>query len=111
MKRWIVLGLGCMGLSSASASGLPTPIADLQHGATVTVAGTVTRITDEDEFRLTDGSGTVRVYIGPNWVPAHVGEAVVVDGIVDGEFSPYEISAQSLVRADGTIVNFDYRYD
>ena len=51
----------------------------------VSVAGTVERITDEDEFRLTDAGGTVRVYVGPNWVPANVGEAVTVDGFVDDD--------------------------
>jgi uncharacterized protein YdeI (BOF family) len=97
--------------TAAIASGPVTPIGDLQRGSMVTVQGTVERITDEDEFRLTDSSGTVRIYVGPNWVPANVGEAVTVDGFVDDDFGPLEIYARSLTRADGTVIAFDRRYD
>ncbi|MEI2421410.1 hypothetical protein V6O07_14145, partial [Arthrospira platensis SPKY2] len=54
-------------------TGPVTPIAEVQRGTMVTVQGTVERITDEDEFRLADESGTIRVYVGPNWVPADIG--------------------------------------
>lgn len=67
------------------------------------------RITDEDEFRLADKSGSVRVYVGPNWVPAQVGEKVTVNGFVDDDLGPMEIYARSLTRADGTVVSFDRR--
>jgi uncharacterized protein YdeI (BOF family) len=97
--------------TTAFASGPLTPIDALQRGTMVTVAGTVERITDEDEFRLTDASGTVRVYVGPNWVPATVGEAVTVDGFVDDGLGPLEIYARSLTRADGTVITFEHRYD
>ncbi len=98
-------------LSSAASAETLTPIGDLQRGTMVTVAGTVERITDEDEFRLADQSGTVRVYVGPNWVPANVGEAVTVNGFVDDDFGPMEIYARSLTRADGSVVNFPRNYD
>jgi len=88
-----------------------TPISDLQRGTMVTVQGTVERITDEDEFRLADASGDIRVYVGPNWVPASVGETVTVNGFVDDDLGPREIYARSLTRADGTVVEFDLRYE
>lgn len=77
----------------------------------VTVAGTVDRITDEDEFRLRDSTGTVRVYVGPNWVPASVGEEVSISGFVDTDLGPLEIYARSLTRADGEVIEFRHRYD
>lgn len=88
-----------------------TPLNELKRGTMVTVEGTVERITDEDEFRLTDKSGSVRVYVGPNWVPADVGENVTVNGFVDDGLGPLEIYARSLTKADGTVVSFDRRYD
>ncbi len=89
-----------------------TPIADAQRGTMVTVQGTVERITDEDEFRLADASGSIRIYVGPNWVPADVGEAVIVNGFVDDDLiGPREIYARSLTRADGSVVAFERRYD
>jgi uncharacterized protein YdeI (BOF family) len=88
-----------------------TPIADAQRGTMVTVQGTVERITDEDEFRLADASGNIRIYVGPNWVPAELGETVIVNGFVDDDLGPREIYARSLTRADGTVITFERRYD
>lgn len=87
-----------------------TQIAEVQRGTMVTVQGTVERITDEDEFRLADETGSIRIYVGPNWVPADVGEAVVVHGFVDNDLGPREIYARTLTRADGTVVTFEHRY-
>lgn len=101
-----------LGSTAAHATGVPTPIDALERGTMVTVEGTVTRITDEDEFRLQDDTGTVSVYVGPNWVPADVGEAVRVEGFVDDDsLGPIEIYARSLTRADGTVVRFEGRYE
>ena len=88
-----------------------TPIGDVQRGTMVTVQGTVERITDEDEFRLADASGNIRIYVGPNWVPAEVGEMVTVNGFVDDDLGPREIYARSLTRADGTLITFERRYE
>jgi uncharacterized protein YdeI (BOF family) len=83
----------------------------LQRGATITVRGEVARITDEDEFILKDSSGSVRVYVGPDMVPAEVGENVTVSGFVDDDvIEPKEIYAKTLTRADGSIVTFDHKY-
>jgi len=111
MKRIAATTLATVLATAAFASGPLTPISDLQRGTMVSVAGTVERITDEDEFRLTDAGGTVRVYVGPNWVPANVGEAVTVDGFVDDDPGPLEIYARSLTRADGTVVTFRHSDD
>lgn len=86
-----------------------TPIAELQKGTMATVQGTIDRILDEDEFQISDTSGSVRVYVGPNWVPAEVGEAVTVNGFVDNDLGPLEIYARSLIRADGSVVAFAHR--
>jgi uncharacterized protein YdeI (BOF family) len=114
MQR-LAIALLCAALAAPAPAALAnpvTPIAEAQRGTMVTVQGTVTRITDEDEFRLTDASGTIRVYVGPNWVPAEVGEEVTVNGFVDDDIiAPREIYARSLTRADGTLITFDRRYD
>jgi uncharacterized protein YdeI (BOF family) len=102
--------LAALSATSAMASQV-TPIGDMQRGTMVTVQGAVERITDEDEFRLADASGSIRVYVGPNRVPAEVGETVTVKGFVDDDPGPLEIYARSLTRADGTVVTFDLRYD
>lgn len=88
-----------------------TPIADARKGTVVTVQGTVEAITDEDEFRLADASGAIRIYVGPNWVPVDAGESVTVHGFVDDGLGPREIYARDLTRADGTVVTFDLRYE
>ena len=97
--------------TAAYANASITPINDLQRGTMVTVQGTVERITDEDEFRLADATGRVRIYVGPNWVPADVGEAVTVSGFVDDDLGPLEIYARNLTRADGSVITFEHRYD
>lgn len=103
----IVIALAVPAVSSAE---MVTPIAEAQRGTMVTVAGTVERILDTDEFRLADGSGSIRVYVGPNWVPAEVGEQVTVRGFVDDGLTP-EIYAREVVRADGSVVRFEHRYE
>lgn len=111
MKFLFAAGL-VAALGATTALAAPAmPIGEVQRGMMVTVQGTVERITDEDEFRLTDASGSIRVYVGPNWVPADVGEAVTVSGFVDDDLGPKEIYARSLTRADGTVIAFDLRYD
>lgn len=101
----VVLLVVCMvGVALAGV----TPIGELQRGQSVTVQGEVIRITDEDEFRLRDDTGSVLVYIGwKNRVMVNVGEQVTVEGVVDddlvGAFRP-EIYARTLTREDGSVV-------
>ncbi len=87
-----------------------TPVSKAERGTMVTVQGKVARILDEDTFRLSDSSGEIRVYVGPNVVPAKVGEKITVHGVVDDDPGPREIYARTMMRADGTLVTFDYRY-
>ena len=97
-------------VSSAFAKEV-TKIGDLERGAQVTLRGEVTRILDEDEFRLRDETGSVRVYVGwRNRVMVDVGETVTVTGIVDDDliaaFRP-EVYARTIVRADGTAITLN----
>ena len=75
-----------------------------------TIQGSVERILDEDEFRIADASGSIKVYIGPHFVPVEVGERVTVRGFVDNDLRK-EVYARELVRANGEVVRFDRRYD
>lgn len=111
MKLFSVAALCAILAVPAAFANTVTAIADAQRGTMVTVQGTVERITDEDEFRLADASGEIRIYVGPNWVPAEVGETVIVNGFVDDDLGPREIYARTLTWADGTIITFDRRYD
>ena len=112
MKFFAIAALSVTLATQAAFASQITPIADVQRGTMVTVQGIVERITDEDEFRLTDASGDIRIYVGPNWVPAEVGETVIVNGSVDDDLVfPREIYARSLTRADGSVITFDRRYD
>lgn len=110
-------GLGAIVLAITTALAIPayaetiTPIGDLQRGTSVTVTGTVDRILDEDEFRLADETGRVRVYVGPNIVPANTGDEVTVRGIVDDDLLRLEIYAREMVLPDGTTVTFDRSYE
>ncbi len=111
MKSLAAVLLLALAPTLALAAERITPIADAQRGNMVTVKGTVERINDEDEFRLADASGSIRVYVGPNWVPADVGETVTVHGFVDDDLGPRELYARSLTRADGSVARFERRYE
>ncbi len=112
MRSLLILG-GLLAGAPALANTASTPIAiaDLQYGTTATIAGVVDRITDEDEFRIRDDSGSVLVYIGPGIVPFDTGERVTVSGIVDRDFGRLEVYAREATRADGSRVTFDHRYE
>jgi uncharacterized protein YdeI (BOF family) len=95
------LALAC----APAAAADPTAVAELRRNSFATVAGTVDRLTDEDEFVLADATGHVRIYVGPNAVPVTPGETITVSGHVD-EGLRLEIYAREIIRADGTILTF-----
>ncbi|MGB0498299.1 MAG: hypothetical protein ACPGID_08160 [Rubricella sp.] len=105
--RTIAFGLAALLATPTLAETIT--IDDIQRGTIVTVSGTVERLLDEDEFRLTDATGSIRVYVGPNWVPADVGEEITVHGFVDDDLIK-EIYAREITRADGTVVALSHRY-
>lgn len=111
MRRHIATAavLAVIGAPSAALAERITPIGDIERGTNVTVTGTIERLLDHDEFRLADDSGAIRVYVGPNWIDADVGEQVTVRGFVDNDLLR-EIYARELVRADGSVVQFNHRY-
>jgi uncharacterized protein YdeI (BOF family) len=111
MKRCAIALVLAVAPALVLAAERITPIADAKRGSMVTLEGTVERITDEDEFRLADRSGSIRVYVGPNWVPVSEGEAITVHGFVDDDLGPRELYARTLTRADGSVVTFERRYD
>lgn len=98
-------------VAPAAVAAEITKIGDIERGASVTLQGEVTRILDEDEFRLQDETGSVRIYIGwRNRVMVEVGEQVTVKGFVDDDLVDYfrpEIYAQQIVRADGETVTLN----
>ncbi len=60
-----------------------TLIAELSQEMVATIAVVVESIHDRDEFRLSDESGQVLVYIGPNHMPVTAGDQVEVSGCED----------------------------
>lgn len=90
-----------------------TAIDDIQPGMTVTVRGEVVRITDEDEFRIRDESGSLLIYIGwRNRVMVKVGETVTVSGFVDNDLVNRirpELYADTIVREDGEVIELHRR--
>ncbi|MFQ6549020.1 hypothetical protein AADZ90_013780 [Aestuariibius sp. 2305UL40-4] len=108
--RLVLASVFALAPFAALAATQITPISDVQRGSSVTIQGTVERILDSDEFRIADATGNLRVYVGPNVVPANVGETVTVSGIMDDEIIRPELYAREVVRADGTTVRLNRSY-
>jgi uncharacterized protein YdeI (BOF family) len=89
-----------------------TSIGDLKRGMSATIKGEVTRILDEDEFRLQDKTGSIRVYTGwKNRVFIRVGEKLTVRGFVDDDLESYfrpELYAFEIVREDGSSIKLQH---
>ena len=88
-----------------------TDIGSIERGDRVTLQGEVTRILDDDEFRLEDATGSVRVYIGwRNRVMVDVGETVTVKGVVDDDLDTFfrpEIYAEEIILEDGSSISLN----
>lgn len=83
-----------------------TPISELQRNTTVVIQGTVERVTEEDEFFLTDSTGSVEVWTGNSFFVVEPGENITVRGFVDDDMF-LEIYAQEIVRSDGSVVTIN----
>ena len=103
------IAIAFQAVSASAVTGEITAIEDLQRDTPVTVQGTVDRITSSDEFYLRDETGAVRVYVGPNRIPAEVGENITIIGKVD-EDRKLEVYAFEIIRADGSRVELPHRY-
>jgi uncharacterized protein YdeI (BOF family) len=69
----------------------------------VTIAGTVDRITDEDEFYLRDNTGSIKVWTGNSFFTVEPGETVQVSGFVDDDLF-IEVYATEIVRESGDVI-------
>ena len=112
LPAMLVFNMAFTGVAQSAASPEKiTKIEDVTRGASVTLQGKVTRILVEDEFRLADETGSIRIYIGwRNRVMVTVGESITVRGFVDDDlvnvFRP-KVYANEPVREDGTLVRLN----
>lgn len=77
-----------------------TNISDLRAYSEATIKGEIVRILDEDEFRIKDESGKIKVYTGwKNNIRVNTGDEVTVKGYLDSgifrEFYAAEITLQN----------------
>jgi uncharacterized protein YdeI (BOF family) len=78
-----------------------TKISDLRSYSEATIHGEVVRILDEDEFRIKDESGKIKVYTGwKNNVRVKNGDKVTVKGYLDPGIIR-EFYASEITLADG----------
>jgi len=60
-----------------------TRISELQKYTDSYIMGEVIKILDEDEFRLEDSSGNIKVYTGKSTTVVKRGEKIIVKGFLD----------------------------
>jgi uncharacterized protein YdeI (BOF family) len=87
---------------STPASDL-TAIGSLVRGTFVTIAGSVERVTDEDEFILRDNTGSVKIWTGEVFFPVNQGDQVTVQGFVDEDLL-LEVYAQEIITESGEVI-------
>jgi uncharacterized protein YdeI (BOF family) len=78
-------------------------IGGLVRNTMVTIEGTVTRASEEDEFIIRDSTGSVQVYTGRTFFTVNVGDVVSVTGLVD-ESAQLEVYADEITFEDGTVI-------
>ncbi|APX12223.1 hypothetical protein [Tateyamaria omphalii] len=96
---------------TAPAFAEVTAIEDVRRNQPVTVAGTVERFHDEDEIRLRDETGSIRVYLGPQPLQLELGQSIQVSGFMDGNLIRNELYAREIVLEDGTVVTIERGYE
>lgn len=97
--------MGNIGFSQENKTDIKIiPISELQNYTDSYIKGDVIKILDEDEFRLEDSSGKIKVYTG--WKNTNLvkdGEKITVRGKLDpGIFK--EFYATEIIREDGEIL-------
>jgi uncharacterized protein YdeI (BOF family) len=80
-----------------------TPISALIRNTQVAIVGTVQRLTDEDEFVISDQTGSVLVYTGLTHFPVEAGQSVTVRGRVD-DSRILEVYADEILLPDGSVL-------
>lgn len=81
-----------------------TEIDALKNYTTAYIKGEVTKILDEDEFRLTDSSGDIRVYTGwRNTNMVSEGSMVTVQGKLEIGWLK-EFYAEKIIFSDGKVI-------
>ena len=120
MKQWLVFVVMVVAGVSASVGAQSTneqvtALEDLRRGDFVSVTGEVTRLQDDDEFIIDDGTARAEIYVrgglpGPAF---RVGDTVIVRGRVDDDMIGFrrEIYATEIETADGTVLSVDGRHD
>jgi uncharacterized protein YdeI (BOF family) len=88
--------------TSLSSDGV-TPIAEVSRNQMVTIVGEVERVTDDDEFLLTDNSGSIKVWTGSTLFAVQLGEVVRVTGFVDNDLL-IEVYATEIVYESGETI-------
>ena len=86
---------------SGDSAGV-TSISDITRNTTVSLTGVVQRVTDEDEFVLSDETGSVTVWTGQSFFVVEQGETVTVNGFIDDDLI-VEVYAQEIVGSDGSV--------
>lgn len=95
--------------SRATSPGPKTAIANLENNTLVTLTGQVTRVSQEDEFILSDPTGSVQIYTGKNHFTVFEGEIVTITGLVDRSII-IEVYANEIQHQDGTVTRIQH-YD
>jgi uncharacterized protein YdeI (BOF family) len=83
-----------------------TKISALERYTTTHIKGEVVRILDEDEFRLKDNSGKIKVYVG--WKNPGVvkkGDVITVKGMLDPGIFFDEFYASEIILENGDVIN------
>ena len=100
---------GSVGVPEATKAPQSTPASDLTaignlvRGTFVTIAGSVERVTDEDEFILRDNTGSVKIWTGGVFFPVNQGDQVTVRGFVDEDLL-LEVYAQEIITESGEVI-------
>lgn len=102
LKMAVVGLVFALPMATAKAETI-TPIAEAMRGTVVTLAGTVERFKDEDEFVLADTTGRIDIYTGGPYFGVSPGETVTVRGWVDDNPFDREVYAQEIVTSEGEV--------